>query len=123
MNELEKKPKQKILIVDDSEINRAILREILCDEYILIEAVNGIEALELIKKNREDLVLVLLDLMMPELDGMGVLEKMNQDDIIGDIPVIMITAESAAEFIDKAYQLGVSDFVNRPLTRRSFAIA
>lgn len=114
MNEVEKKQKQKILIVDDSEINRAILREMLEDEYALLEAVNGIEALKLINGNRDDLALVLLDLMMPELDGMGVLEKMNEDDMIGDIPVIMITAETSAEFVEKAYQLGVSDFVNRP---------
>ena len=114
MSKVEKKSKQKILIVDDSEINRSLLCEILGDEYTLVEAVNGVEAIRLLEQDTGDISLVLLDLMMPEMNGMDVLEKMNQDDIIGDIPVIMITTENSAEVIEKAYQLGVSDFVNRP---------
>lgn len=105
---------QKILIVDDSEINRALLREILGDEYTILEAENGVRAVELIYANRDDLSLVLLDLIMPEMDGIGVLEQMGKDDLIAEIPVIMITSETGSEFIERAYQLGVSDFVNRP---------
>lgn len=105
---------RKILIVDDSEINRAILREILEKDYEIIEARDGAEATQLIRKNKSSLSLILLDLMMPVMDGIGVLEYMNEHVLIDSIPVIMITSETGAEFVDKAYQLGVSDFVNRP---------
>lgn len=105
---------RKILIVDDSEINRAILREVLESDYNIIEAEDGAEATQLIHSNKSSLSLILLDLMMPVMDGIGVLEYMNEHDLIESIPVIMITSETGAEFVDKAYQLGVSDFVNRP---------
>lgn len=105
---------QLILIVDDSEMNRFILREALQSEYRIIEAENGAEALSLIEKHQEELALVLLDLVMPEMDGIGVLEEMNDRNLMNEIPVIMITSETGAEFIEKAYHLGVTDFVNRP---------
>ena len=105
---------QKILIVDDSEINRAILREVLESDFQILEAENGLEAVQMIDGCRSDIALVLLDLLMPEMDGIGVLEHMNSSGLIETIPVIMITSETAAEFIDKAYKLGVVDFVNRP---------
>lgn len=106
--------RRMILIVDDSEINRAILREVLNNDYCIIEAETGVQALELIKKYRDELSLVLLDLVMPELDGIGVLEEMNRQDMMDEIPVIMITSETGADVIEKAYHFGVSDFVNRP---------
>ena len=105
---------QWILIVDDSELNRTLLREMLCNEYRIIEAENGKRALELIEQYKDNLALILLDLIMPEKDGMEVLEEMKRSELIERIPVIMITAETRSEFIDKAYQLGVMDFVNRP---------
>lgn len=114
MSEQGKVRGQKILIVDDSEFNRVILREMLQDDYLILEAENGIRALEMIEANRSDLALILLDLVMPELDGIGVLEELNRNNLIDEIPVIMITSETGAEFIDKAYHLGVMDFVNRP---------
>lgn len=114
----EKNRERKILVVDDSEINRAILREILDRDYDIIEAKDGAEATQLIQKNKYSLSLILLDLMMPVMDGIGVLEYMNEHDLIDLIPVIMITSETGAEFVDKAYQLGVSDFVNRPFNKQ-----
>ena len=105
---------QKILIADDSGFNRAVLRDMLGYEYQILEADNGTRALELIEMHRGELALVLLDLIMPEVDGIGVLEEMNRKEIINDIPVIMITSETRAELIEKAYNLGVTDFVNRP---------
>lgn len=105
---------QMILIVDDSKFNRAVLRDMLGHEYQILEADNGSRAMELIEKHRDQMALVLLDLVMPEVDGIAVLEEMNRKELIQNIPVIMITAETRAELIEKAYQLGVTDFVNRP---------
>ena len=105
---------QKILIVDDSRFNRAVLRDMLGHEYQILEADNGVQALEMIDRHKKDLALVLLDLVMPEVDGIGVLEEMNRRELINEIPVIMITSETRAELIEKAYHLGVTDFVNRP---------
>ena len=105
---------QMILIVDDSRFNRAVLRDLLGHEYQIMEADNGARAMDLIERHRDELALVLLDLVMPEVDGISVLEEMNEKGFINDIPVIMITSETRAELIEKAYQLGVTDFVNRP---------
>lgn len=105
---------QKILIVDDSEINRDIFRNMLGDEFEILEAENGVRALEVIRARKDELALILLDLLMPELDGMGVLEYMNENDLVEEIPVIMITSETTPAFLDHAYKLGVADFVNRP---------
>lgn len=114
MRERERKLGQLILIVDDSAFNRAILCDVLNEGYRILEAENGVRAMELIEKHRDDLALVLLDLVMPEMDGLEVLEEMNRRDMMDEIPVIMITSETGSEFVDKAYHLGVMDFVNRP---------
>ena len=114
MDEYNYKLRQKILIVDDSKLNRAVLRDMLGHEYQILEVDNGAQALQLIEQHRDDLALVLLDLVMPEVDGIEVLEEMNRRELINEIPVIMITSETRAELIEKAYHLGVTDFVNRP---------
>ena len=106
--------KQKILIVDDSEMNRAILSEILNDEYDIVEAGNGAEAVAFLQKNANEISVVLLDIVMPVMDGYEVLEMMNSRRWIDDIPVIMISAESSSDSIDRAYELGVTDFIARP---------
>lgn len=108
------RPTTKILIADDSEINRAILSDMLGTEYVIIEAGNGKEALERIHEQGAELSLILLDIVMPELDGFGVLEEMNRTRWIEDIPVIMISAETGAEQIERAYNLGATDFISRP---------
>jgi putative two-component system response regulator len=106
--------KKNILIVDDSEMNRSILADMLGDEYEVIEAENGIEAVAVIQKMGAEIDLVLLDIVMPEMDGFGVLMEMNKDNWIEEIPVIMISAESAPARIERAYELGVTDFISRP---------
>lgn len=106
--------KYKILVVDDSEINRSILTDILDDRYETIEAEDGVQAVELIKKHGSDISLILLDLVMPNMDGLEVLAAMNQGHWIEDIPVIMISAENSPTYIERAYELGATDYINRP---------
>lgn len=106
--------KYKILIVDDSDTNRAILTEILTDEYDITEADSGGKAIEILQKNPGDFSLVLLDVIMPEMDGYEVLVSLDRLGILEDLPVIMISAKSSPGFITKAYDLGASDYVSRP---------
>lgn len=110
--EVENKP--RILIVDDSEFNRAILREILQETYDIIEADDGKEALHKINEYGMEISLVLLDIIMPEKDGFEVLKYMTEEHLISDIPVIMISSEDSANYIRRAYEMGVSDYINRP---------
>jgi len=111
---LSKGQKQKILIVDDSELNRAILADMLDDEYEIIEAENGLQGVGVLQKQGTEISLVLLDIVMPEMDGFGVLEVMSQHRWIEDIPVIMISAETGSTHVERAYELGVTDFISRP---------
>ncbi len=106
--------KQKLLIVDDSEMNRSILADMLGDEYEIIEAENGVQAVTVIQKYGTEISLVLLDIVMPEMDGFEVLSVMNQRRWIEDIPVIMISAERRSSRVEQAYALGVTDFISRP---------
>ena len=106
--------KQKILIVDDSELNRAILADMLDDEYEIIEAENGLQGVGLLQQRGSEISLVLLDIVMPEMDGFGVLQVMGENHWIEDVPVIMISAESGSSHIERAYELGVTDFISRP---------
>ena len=106
--------KPRILIVDDSEFNRAILKEILQETYEIIEADDGKEALLKINEYGMEISLVLLDIIMPEKDGFEVLKYMEEESLISDIPVIMISSEDSANYIRRAYEMGVSDYINRP---------
>ncbi len=106
--------KPKILIVDDSEFNRAILKEILEETYEIIEADGGNEALHKIDEYGVGISLVLLDIIMPEKDGFEVLKYMEEERLISDIPVIIISSEDSANYIRRAYEMGVSDYINRP---------
>ena len=108
--------KQKILIVDDSEMNRAILTGILDDGYDFLEAENGLQALDILRAHR-DISLVLLDIVMPELDGFGVLSVMSEQHWIDQTPVIMISAESDSMLVERAYQLGATDYISRPFDK------
>ena len=102
----------KVLIVDDQELNRDILGAILEDNYELAYAENGREAMEYLKNNSEKISLIMLDLIMPVMDGFEVLEAMKQDEALKDIPVIVLTSEKEAEL--KALRLGASDFITKP---------
>lgn len=106
--------KQKILIVDDSEMNRSILADMLDSEYEILEAEDGVKAIAMLQKHLLGISLVLLDVVMPNMDGFEVLTVMNQNHWIEDIPVIMISAENNSSNVKRAYELGVTDFITRP---------
>ena len=106
--------KPQILLVDDSAMNRAILAEILGGDYRILEAENGKECMEKLQAEAGDIALVLLDIVMPEMDGFEVLEAMNASHAIEDIPVIMISSDDSLATLRRSYDLGASDYVNRP---------
>ena len=108
------KIRQQILIVDDSELNREILSEMLHTDFRILEAEDGAQALEMLQQQGTGISLVLLDIIMPVLDGFGVLSYMAREHIIEDIPVIMISSDDSEKNIRRAYELGVSDYISRP---------
>lgn len=108
------KDRNLALIVDDSELNRSMLADILSDEYDIIEAENGLEAISQFEKHQFDISLVLLDIVMPEMDGFEVLAIMSKNKWIERVPVIIISAESSSSYIDNAYDLGATEFISRP---------
>ena len=107
-----------LLIVDDSEMNREILGEMLKDDYEIIEAKNGLEALQELEQHGKEISLVLLDIIMPEVSGFEVLLRMVNTGWIEDIPVIMISSEDSDEAVLRAYELGASDYISRPFDTR-----
>ena len=109
---LEEKP--VILLVDDSMMNRMMLTSILGEDYRILEAENGKRCLELLQTEAGQISLVLLDINMPVMDGFEVLRTMNTNHTIEDVPVIMISSDDSEEAIREAYELGASDYVNRP---------
>ena len=113
-DEMEKRNLPQLLVVDDSEMNREILKEILGKEYRILEACDGNEALEMLEQYGTEISLVLLDIIMPKMDGFEVLAYMNRDKWIEDIPVIMISSEGSESYIRRAYELGASDYISRP---------
>ena len=106
--------RQTVLVVDDSYLNREVLKDILSPDYRVIEAVDGIEALSILERCSLDLSLVILDINMPRLDGFGVLEEMNEQGWIERVPVVTISTEDSSSYIERAYSLGVTDFISRP---------
>ncbi len=107
-------PKQKVLIVDDAEMNRAILTEILGNEYEILEAENGRECMQLLQKYRTGISVILLDIVMPVMNGFAVLAEMARQGLIDDIPIIMISSADSDDVIRQAYELGVTDYISRP---------
>ena len=106
--------KQKILIVDDSEMNRSLLADILEEQYDVVEAENGAEAISLLSRQRADFSLLLLDIMMPEMDGFEVLAYINKYHWNDTFAVIMISADDSPANIKRAYDLGAFDYISRP---------
>ncbi|MDO5377808.1 MAG: response regulator [Clostridia bacterium] len=106
--------KKRILIADDSDMNRAILADMLEEEYEIVEARNGVEAIACLRRQGTDIDLVLLDIVMPEMDGFDVLKAMNQSGLIEDVPVIMISSEDEPDAVERAYEMGVVDYIRRP---------
>lgn len=113
-DKMEKRNLPQLLVVDDSEMNREILKEILGKEYRILEACDGEEALKILEQYGTEISLVLLDIIMPKMDGFEVLAYMNRDKWIEDIPVIMISSEGSESYIRRAYELGASDYISRP---------
>lgn len=106
--------RHKILIADDSEMNRELLSEMLSEEFDIVEVENGAEALKVLQNHISELSLVLLDIVMPEMDGFEVLAYMNKYHWIADVPVIMISSENSPIYIQRAYEFGVADYISRP---------
>ena len=104
-----------ILIVDDNEINRGILGEIFKDKYKILEAGDGVEAIKVMEEYKDNLAAVLLDIVMPEMDGYAVLEAMQERDNLNEtIPVLMITADTSTEAERTSYQKGAADVIHKP---------
>lgn len=110
----EREDKPDILIVEDNEMNRLLLSRILESAYTVHTAENGRQALEEIERLGTRLSIVLLDIIMPVMNGFDVLRAMNAGNITDDIPVIMISSDDDAETVQKAFSLGVSDFIGKP---------
>lgn len=106
--------RKKLLIADDSEMSRAILASMLEDDFDIAEAVDGREAIDMLENYGRDFSALLLDVVMPEMNGFEVLEEMNRRNWIDKIPTIMISAETSNAYIDRAYELGASDYISRP---------
>ena len=114
-NELpEETERLRILIADDSESNRELLAEMLQDGYDIVEAEDGEKAIELLHEYGKGISLVLLDLLMPVMDGFDVLAYMGTNKWLEDIPVIMISSEDSAPYVKRAYELGATDYIGRP---------
>ena len=103
-----------ILIVEDMMINRMMLAEIFKDEYDILEAENGEEGLRLLTENFSSIVAVLLDIVMPVMDGFGVLEELNRQNLISKVPIIMITGENSVEFERRGYEYGIVEYIHKP---------
>ncbi|MCI8550702.1 MAG: diguanylate cyclase [Lachnospiraceae bacterium] len=111
--------RSKILIVDDSDFNRALLSDMLSGEFDILEAENGMEASAILHSHEQEISLMLLDIVMPVMDGFEMLAVMNQNGWIKSIPVIMISSEAAPSYVDRAYDMGVLDYISRPFDERT----
>ena len=105
---------KRVLIVDDDKINREVLKDILSDQYDIEEACNGNEAIDMINKYQNGISIILLDMIMPERNGYQVLEYMNEYNYIQVIPVIAITVDTDSKNEEKAFDLGVAEFIPKP---------
>ena len=110
--------KPLLLVVDDSEMNRVILSEMLKDQYDIIEADSGEAGISCLERHGEGISIVLLDIVMPGADGFDVLSRMSRSGWIDDIPVIMISSEDSDDMVLRAYELGASDYISRPFDAR-----
>ena len=106
--------KQKILIADDSEMNRELLAAILEEEYDIIQVNNGVQAVDCLQRHAEEISLLLLDIVMPHMDGFEVLSYMNKEHWIDAIPVVIISSENSPIYIKRGYDLGATDFIGKP---------
>ncbi|MBO7122812.1 MAG: response regulator [Treponema sp.] len=106
--------KKKVIVIDDVELNRVILGEAFKSEYEVLEAENGSIGLKKIKENQDDIAAVFLDIIMPEMDGFGVLQELNINSLIQKIPVFLITTDATSNVIERAYDYGAVDVIPKP---------
>lgn len=106
--------RRTILIVDDMELNRAILNEMFYQNYNVLEACDGEQALQLISQKKHEIDIILLDIVMPVIDGFGVLESLQRQNLLERLPVVMITAENSESVMKKGYAMGVTDIITKP---------
>ncbi len=107
--------KGKILIVDDSKFNREVLKNILADEYIIVEAENGQEALEIIEAQMKEIIAVLLDIVMPQMDGVTLLKVLTEKKYIGRFPILVVTSEQSVSLVGECFDYGAADFIRKPV--------
>ncbi len=108
------KNRKKLLVIDDSEVSRGVIHGMFKDQYEILEAENGIEGLELLKTHADSIAIVLLDMIMPKLDGEGFLKEKSKIESAEGIPVVVISAEEAIHAQIKMLQLGVNDYITKP---------
>ena len=113
---MDSKEKSTILIVEDNEINSQMLLEYLSSDYNVLLAADGLEAIEIIEKRRHELSLILLDIVLPSLDGFELLEEMNENGWIESLPVVIVSSEGSEEFKQRAYLYNVYAFITKPFT-------
>lgn len=107
--------RNKILIVDDMKFNRQVLKGFLEEEYEILEAENGREAMDIIEEQRGEIAAVLLDIVMPEMDGVTVLKLLNEKQYIGDFPILVVTSEQDVNLVGQCFDYGISDFIRKPV--------
>ena len=105
---------RKVLVIEDNEMNREILSDILCEEYDVLEAENGAVGLELFEEHYRELAVILLDLHMPVMDGFEFLEKVGRDGLLSSVPIIVMTADEGADTEERCIQLGALEFLEKP---------
>lgn len=107
--------RNKLLIVDDSKFNREILKNILKDDYAIIEAEDGKEALDMIEAQRKEIAAVLLDIIMPQMDGVTLLKILNEKHYLDEFPVLVVTSEQSVNLVGECFDYGISDFIRKPV--------
>lgn len=107
--------RNKVLIVDDSLFNRKVLIDVLQSKYEILEAVNGREAFQIIEEKGKEIAAVLLDIVMPEVDGLMLLDMLNKNQRMGEFPVLMVTGEQNFDILTQCFNLGASDFIRKPV--------
>lgn len=107
--------RKKVLIVDDSEFAREVLKNILKDDYTIIEAGNGKEALAVIEEQRKEIAAILLDMVMPEMDGVTLLKILHEKQYFDDFPVLVVTSEQSVNLVGECFDYGISDFIRKPV--------
>ena len=107
--------RNRILIVDDSLFNRQVLKDILKGKYELVEASDGEDALELIEEQKNEIAAVLLDIVMPKMDGIALLKELNAKKYLSEFPVLMVTGEKSFETLAECFKYGASDYIRKPV--------